>query len=128
VSMAHLLDRLSNWGAWARADDTGPSGHSIASFWRKWLSHKAWDDGWGEQTTPEAGHEQDVDEHDAEKMDFYVHQLTQASKAILVQKFVLRKHVHWRDVDPAVRALAELMKENVSTNRGIRVLLRGGRE
>ena len=122
--MAHLIGRLHNWGAWARADDSGPAHSCVASFWSKWLPHKAWDEGWGDAPAEEA-HTPEIDEQDAERIDWYVRALPRSYCALLTQRYVLRRKVDRLEHDAAVRALADLMGESIVTVRAIRVLVRG---
>lgn len=122
--MARLIDRLHNWGAWARSDDGGPADSCVASFWSKWLPHKAWDAGWGDAPTEEP-HTPDIDDIDAERIDCWVRQLPRGPRALLITRYVLRRKVDRLEHDAAVRALADLMGENVATVRAIRVLIRG---
>lgn len=122
--MALLIDRLRNWGAWARHDDTPAS--CIASFWARWIPSKGWDAGWGDAPIADEIHIPEIDDQDAERIDAFVRQLPRHHRAILTQRYVLRSKVDRLEHDAAVRALADLMQENVVTVRAIRVLIRGG--
>jgi hypothetical protein len=125
--MARLVDRLHNWGAWAR-HDAGATRSCIAGFWSKWIPSKAWDEGWGEQTA-DPGDAPDIDEDDAERLDCYIRQLPSGHRSALVRRYV---HQH-RPMTPTERetlraaqmALAGAMGETIRVVRTIQVLIRG---
>ena len=106
-----LLSRLWNWGAWGRSDPGGPDGSCVNSIWDQWNPYGAGrDEGWGEPESAPASEE--IDEQDAEAMDCWVRQLHREPRALLVQRFVMRKRVSWDTLDPAVRALGDLIERN----------------
>ena len=127
MSLTRLQDRLWNWGQWARHDAEGGSS-SIASFWRKWLPHKAWDAGWGDPNGIDGPDSNAVDDLDAEAIDAWVRQMSRPGRATLVRRYV---HGH-RPQTPheiggvrgAVEELAQLMGENVKTARFLRMVVR----
>lgn len=128
MSLTHLMDKLANWGRWARAD--GESLRScIAGFWAAWLPHRAWDSGWGDPNGVDGPDEHAIDAEDAERIDTFVRQLCLGHRRTLIRRYV---HGH-RPQTPyerdslrqAIDALADLMGETTRTVRHIRVLVRG---
>ena len=105
-----LIQRLWNWSYWAR-DDTDVPRVAITSIYDEWQPLGAGrEEGWGEPESAPVSEE--CDEEDAEVMDAWVMQLTRPNRAILCQRFVLRRHVPHLEVDAAVRALADMMEAN----------------
>ena len=111
---SELIQRLWNYGAWARQDPGAPDNSCENPLYANFIPSKAWDEAWGEQVSADPGHEQEVDEVDAERMECWVLQLTRDHRAIIVRRFVLRQRVPWHEVDPAVRAIADLIEANWS--------------
>lgn len=126
-----LVQRLWNWGAYGRIDPCRPDGSCQNSFWDQMVSGE--DDGYGEITAttlivhqPQpAKAEQDLDEQDAERVDFLVRQLQRDKRVILVRRFQLRHKLGWDIVDPAVRALQDVIDVNRHTVDYIEGRLRG---
>ena len=117
---ADLIQRLWNWANWARQNPDAPDHSCCNPIYSGYIPSKAWEESWGEQISADPGTETDVDEVDAEAMECWVLQLPRPPRAVIVRRFVLRQRVPWHEVDPAVRALGDLMEANwrvVSTLR-----------
>lgn len=111
-SISDLIQRLWNWAQWARQNPDAPDGRCQNPIYANFIPSKAWDEAWGEQVSADPGHEQEIDEEDAERMECWVLQLARNHRAIIVRQFVLRQRVAWDEVDPAVRAIADLIEKN----------------
>jgi len=107
-----LVQRLWNWADWARQDPGAPDGSCCNPIWANFIPSKDWDIAWGEQISSDPGAEREIDEADAEAMEVWILQLPLVPRAVLVRRFVLRQSLNWEIVDPAVRALGDLMEQN----------------
>lgn len=114
-----LVARLHNWGIWSRIDPCRPDGSCQNPFWERMLPEST-DDGYGDLTTAAvvltytvpAQAERELDEIDAERVDFLVRQLHKQPRVMLVRRFVLRHKIGWEELDPAVRALQDVIDAN----------------
>lgn len=109
-SNSELVQRLWNWARWA-ADDPDVPCVAMSSVWQEWNPYgKGREEGWGDaEGVPVAD---GYDEVDAEIMDGWVRQLPREPRILIVRRFVLWQRVGWAELDPAVRALADLMEAN----------------
>ena len=107
-----LVLRLGNWGRWGRIDDGGPDRCCVSSIWQNWIPRLGWDEGWGAEESSGSPDRLPIDDSDAEVIDGWVRQLSMSPKRILVRRFVVGLKTDWREVDPAIRSLLDLMAEN----------------
>jgi len=107
-----LLQRLWNWGAWARSDDSGPGGYTLSGIWANWIPSKGWDPGWGDIPDNADLGPPEIDGIDAELVDCLVRQTRTMVRRVLIRRFVLREKLTWDVVDPAIRAIDDLIDQN----------------
>lgn len=128
-----LVARLHNWGIWSRIDPDRPDGSCQNPFWERMLP-ESMDDGYGEVEASTivihyaavAPLEREIDESDAECVDVLVRQMpSRDNRVLLVRRFVLRHKIGWQELDPAVRALQDVIDANRKTVDYVQGRLRG---
>lgn len=123
--------RLPNWGLWASQDPDAPDKSCRNSIYEMGPACDA--DGWGEvdgdtivvpQVTETQGERPEVDELDAERVDFMVRQMLRGHRTILVRRFSLRERLRNDEVDNAVWALVRMFDAVAATTARMQALLR----
>lgn len=131
-----LKRRLWNWGRYCRADSGGPDGSCANPMYQMMVVRD--DEGYGEitaetviavQDDPARAEQEDIDEGDAESLDFYIrHQLRAGHRATLCVRYVLRVPATTPDAKTrlyaAREALAGLINENARVIARMGELLR----
>ena len=109
--IGELVQRLWNWGSFCRIDPDKPDCSCENPIWNQWIPRLGWEEGWGSEE-PVKADKPEIDELDAETIDGWVRQLSMTPKRVLIRRFVLRVRTPWQEVDPAVRALQDLIDAN----------------